>query len=97
MDRRIALLRRLAASTTFKGEREAALAKAAELEARGGSGISSHKSRSVAPPSPFPSVTIVWTTTVNWAANYVEEPFTGVVSDTVWTPTGRRPTSTEDL
>ncbi len=33
-DSRIAHLRRLAASTTFEGEREAALAKAAELEAR---------------------------------------------------------------
>lgn len=34
-DRRIAALRRLAASTTFPGERESALKKAAELEARG--------------------------------------------------------------
>lgn len=33
-DRRVAMLRRLAASTTFDGERDAALAKAAELEAR---------------------------------------------------------------
>lgn len=63
MDRRIRLLRRLAASTTFEGERKAALAKIAELEARSGASGPSRKSRSVAPPSPFGHVVsdTIWT------------------------------------